>query len=140
MRERSDTALAGAIYANELRNAATANRIGKVPYIPGIPVHTAWDIGHSDSTAIWFFQRVGFEYHLIDFFADSAQRLGYYLKMLQERGYVYGRHYLPHDDGEHHPWWSVAWLLLIRCVMYGRQGVVVVPRTDNVSGDLDVCR
>jgi phage terminase large subunit len=131
-------ALEGAIYANELRKAVAEDRIGAVPYIPGSPVHTAWDLGHSDNTAIWFFQRIGFQYHLIDFLQDNAQRIDFYLKALQTRGYLYGRHYLPHD--------AANGFLAGRSIedqvsdVYGRASVVVVPRTDNVAADIDVCR
>jgi phage terminase large subunit len=31
-------------------------RITTLPPEPGVPVHTAWDLGHRHSTAIWFFQ------------------------------------------------------------------------------------
>jgi hypothetical protein len=31
-----------------------------------IPVDTAWDLGRTDSTSIWFIQRLGREYRLVD--------------------------------------------------------------------------
>ena len=131
-------ALQGAIYANELRRAAEEGRITKVPVVGGSPVHTAWDLGHSDNTAIWFFQRIGFEYRMVDFFSDNAQKLDHYLKALQDRPYVYGRHYLPHDaESNRLEGKSVA--NQVRDV-YGRSNVVVVPRTDSVVGDLNICR
>ena len=131
-------ALEGAIYANELRDATAQNRITRVPAEPGIPVHTAWDLGHSDNTAIWFFQRVGFDYRMIDYYQDSAQKLEHYLLALQNRPYVYGRHYLPHDaESSRLEGKSIA--NQIRGV-YGDRAVVVVARTDNVNNDLNVCR
>ena len=131
-------ALQGAIYANELRKAAEDGRITKIPVVGGTPVHTAWDLGHSDNTAIWFFQRVGFEYRMVDFFSDNAQKLDHYLRTLQQRGYVYGRHYLPHDaESNRLEGKSVA--NQVRDV-YGRSNVIVVPRTDSVVGDLNICR
>lgn len=89
--------LHGAIYAAELRQATIDKRITRVPYDESQPVHTAWDLGFSDCTSIWFIQKVGFEYHLIDFYQNRLQKLAHYLKVLQDRGYVYGNHYLPHD-------------------------------------------
>jgi phage terminase large subunit len=131
-------ALQGAIYARELREAAEQGRITKVPVVGGTPVHTAWDLGHSDNTAIWFFQRVGFEYRMVDFFSDNAQKLDHYLKALQQRGYLYGRHYLPHDaESNRLEGKSVA--NQVRDV-YGKANVHVVPRTDSVVGDLNICR
>ena len=89
--------LEGAIYAQELRAATAEKRITRVPYDESQPVYTAWDLGWADCTSIWFIQKVGFEYHLIDFYQNQFQKLAHYLKVLQERGYVYGSHYLPHD-------------------------------------------
>jgi phage terminase large subunit len=89
--------LDGAIYAKELREATQAGRICRVPYNPLLPVHTFWDLGYADHTSIWFVQHVAFEYRFIDFYQNSQQALPHYLKVLQERGYVYGTDHLPHD-------------------------------------------
>lgn len=89
--------LEGAIYANELRAATAEGRITRVPYNPQVPVHTFWDLGRSDKTAIWFAQAYGFEYRFIDYYENSGVSLQHYLKVLQERGYVYGDVWLPHD-------------------------------------------
>lgn len=89
--------LEGAIYANELRECTAAGRICRVPYDERVPVHTYWDLGHSDCTSIWFVQKVGFEYHIIDFYQNRLQRLPHYLKVLQSRPYVYAVDHLPHD-------------------------------------------
>jgi phage terminase large subunit len=89
--------LDGAIYANELRQATADGRITRVPLDMRTPVHTFWDLGFSDCTSIWFAQKVGFEYHLIDFYQNRLQLLQHYLKVLQDKGYVYGVHHLPHD-------------------------------------------
>jgi phage terminase large subunit len=89
--------LEGAIYANELRQVDKEQRITRVPYDATRPVHTFWDIGYGDSTAIWFAQAGAFEYRLIDYLECNRQPLAWYLKALQERPYVYGAHYLPWD-------------------------------------------
>ena len=89
--------LEGAIYAAELREATQEGRICRVPYDQRVPVHTFWDLGFADHTSIWFAQKVGFEYHLIDFYQNRLQKLPHYIQMLQNRGYVYGTHFLPHD-------------------------------------------
>ena len=87
----------GAVYAGELRAALADGRIGRVPYDPRFPVHTFWDLGWADNTSIWFAQSVAFEYRLIDYYESARQPLSHYLQQLQQRPYVYGRHYLPHD-------------------------------------------
>lgn len=90
-------ALQGAVYANEIRGATEEGRICHVPYDPTKPVHTFWDLGWADNTAIWFAQIVGFEYHAIDYLEGSQRTLADYLKELQGKPYVYGTDWLPHD-------------------------------------------
>ena len=86
----------GAYFSAELAAAEKADRLARVPCDPLLPVHTFWDIG-LDTTAIWFAQFLPFEYHLIDYFEDAGQKIGYYLEELQKRSYLYAMHHLPHD-------------------------------------------
>jgi phage terminase large subunit len=89
--------LDGAIFAKEIRSATSENRFTRVPYDRAKPVHTFWDLGRADMTSVWFAQQVGFEYRLIDFYQNRGHDLSHYLKMLQDRPYVYGTCWLPHD-------------------------------------------
>lgn len=87
----------GAYYATEMRDAKDQGRVGAVAYTPSLPVTTAWDLGMGDSTAIWFAQHVGVEVRLIDYYESSGVGLDHYVKVLNQKGYVYGGHILPHD-------------------------------------------
>lgn len=88
----------GAVYATELLLAQAESRITRVPHERTHAVHTFWDLGHADKTAIWFAQKVGFEYRLIDFYQNSQKPLSHYLEYLQaKKNYVYGLHWFPHD-------------------------------------------
>lgn len=89
--------LLGAILADELREAMAQERVTSVPYDRTVPVDTYWDLGRSDMTSIWFVQRVGFEFHVVDFYQNKLHHVDHYLQRLQSRGYVYGTHWLPHD-------------------------------------------
>lgn len=89
--------LDGAIYAKEIREATAAGRFTRVPYDKAKPVETFWDLGRADMTSIWFAQQVGFEFRLIDFYQSRGHALAHYLKVMQERPYVYGTCWLPHD-------------------------------------------
>lgn len=116
--------LDGAIYAEELREVIKAGRRGKVPYDPSKPVYTFWDLGHSDKTAIWFVQRVGLEYNIINFYQNNLKKIAHYLEVMQSYGYVYGTVYQPHDaDNETLASRSIA--SLTRAAGYK---VIVVPR------------
>ena len=92
-----EAAIRGAIYAKELAQARKDGRIGRVLYDPALPVNTTWDLGVGDSTAIWFDQVVGQEVRFIDYYEASGEGLPHYAKVLQERGYVFGKHIAPHD-------------------------------------------
>jgi hypothetical protein len=98
-------AIIGAYYGHELEAAENENRITKNVYDKTLQVHTAWDLGQSNATAIWFYQQQGFEIRIIDCYSATGWGLDHYVTKLQELaagpgnigGYIYGRHYLPHD-------------------------------------------
>jgi len=90
-------ALRGAYYASELEAAYDDERIGKVPYDPTKQVETWWDLGVSDSTAIWFAQRIGQAIHIIDYYENNGEGLPHYVDVLNQRDYRYGAHIAPHD-------------------------------------------
>lgn len=92
-----ESALVGAYYAGVLATAETEGRVTRTPWEPQYPVHTAWDLGVHDATAIWFLQPVGRMLHAIEYLEASDQGLEWYAKALRDRPYVYGRHYFPHD-------------------------------------------
>ena len=87
----------GAIFAKEVQQAELDGRITRVPYDPSKPVHAVFDLGWSDSTAIWFLQFVGMETRLIRYLEDSQKTMTHYLATLQTFGYVYDKLWLPHD-------------------------------------------
>lgn len=90
----------GGIYANYVEDARKDGRICPVPYKDGVPVITAWDLGKSDATAIWFAQRVGFQTRIIDYYTNNQEDLAHYAKVIRDKGYEYESHYLPHDAGQ----------------------------------------
>jgi hypothetical protein len=89
----------GSYYGRIIEKARQEGRICKVPYETRVPVNTAWDIGFNDSTSIVFWQEVGGEIRIIDFYENNGEGIAHFAKKLQEKPYVYGSHYLPHDAG-----------------------------------------
>ena len=87
----------GAYYAKQLNELEAAGHMGIFPWDPSKPVITAWDIGWSDDTSIWFAQIHGKEIHIIDFWTGSQYALEEVLAELQELPYVYEPFWLPHD-------------------------------------------
>lgn len=92
-----DAAIVGAFYGLEMREAMDQGRIGDVPYDKAVPVHTAWDLGYKDDTAIWWYQVIRGEIHVIDFHAVSGASIEDLARTILDKPYNYARHYLPHD-------------------------------------------
>ena len=100
-KEAFEAAIQGAYFAKQMLQVRAKRQICHVPIEPSIPIHTFWDLG-KDTTSIWFFQNVGFDYRFIDYFENSGEDMAYYLTVLKERNdggrpYLYGEMYLPHD-------------------------------------------
>jgi len=92
-----EAAIIGAIWGTEMRKAAEDGRITKVENQIEVKTHTAWDLGHTDDTAIWWYQVIAGEIHIVDFFALSGGTIEEFVSKIKEKPYNYGKHYLPHD-------------------------------------------
>ena len=92
-----EAAMRGAYYGDLFEAIEKEKRLCNVPYDPAAPVETWWDLGIGDSTTIWFIQRIGQEFHAIDFHEASGQGLDYYARIVFNKPYAYSRHVGPHD-------------------------------------------
>jgi hypothetical protein len=94
----SDAAIKGAWFLKEMAKAKAENRITRVPVDQMLTVDTDWDLGIADSMAIWFSQslRSG-EVRLVDYYEATGEGFPHFIGLLKEKGYVYGKHYPPHD-------------------------------------------
>jgi phage terminase large subunit len=96
-----EAAIIGAYYGKEMRVLTDGNRITQVEHDPIFPVFTAWDLGYSDDTAIWWYQVVHGELRILDYHSSNGQPVSYYTGLIeakqQEFNYTYRTHWLPHD-------------------------------------------
>lgn len=92
-----EAALKGAYYTEQIAQARKAGRITTVPYDERFQVKTWWDLGIGDATSIGFFQKVGMQWRMFDYYENSGEGLGHYASVLQDKGYNYSEHYAPHD-------------------------------------------
>jgi hypothetical protein len=96
-----ESAILGAYYGKEMRQLTDSNRITNVEHDPLFPVFTAWDLGYSDDTSIWWFQVVHGEIRVLDYHSSNGQPIAFYTGLIQakerEHKYVYRTHWLPHD-------------------------------------------
>jgi hypothetical protein len=92
-----EAAIVGAYYGKAMVSAEADDRVTSVPYDSAARVWTAWDLGVSDATAIWFVQQVGREIHVIDYYEATGEPLDHYVRVIDRKPYLYGGHLLPHD-------------------------------------------
>lgn len=92
-----DAAITGAYYGKDVALARTQGRITDVKYDSDFLVHTAWDLGYSDDTAIWWFQVIAGEIRILNFYATHGEDVEHYAGIILAKDYKYGTHYLPHD-------------------------------------------
>lgn len=95
-----EASIKGAYYAKEIHKAREEGRIKQVPYDTALKVHTVWDLGVGKNLAVGFYQGTLNERRMIDYWegepTDGIQQAAI---MLQNKGYLYGKHFAPHDIG-----------------------------------------
>lgn len=89
-------AVKGSYYGSEMQRA----KIGNFPAISGIPSHYVFDLGYSDSTAVWRWQELG-NHILVSLALEwHAKAIQFYIDWLhaqREAGFTIGNVWLPHD-------------------------------------------
>ena len=133
-----DAAVEGAYFARELAEAEKSGRVTDLRIEDSVPVNTAWDIGIDDATAIWFFQDVGRERRLIDYLEVSGLGLREIARQLDRKGYVYGRHILPHDADAAEKSSGESYRRTFEKL--GFRNVEIVPRTNDLIGAINSTR
>ncbi len=94
--EAFEASVEGAYFGPQMLKMRNEGRICRVPILD-IPVYTTWDLGIGDAMTICFWQDVGMERRLIDYYENSGEGFGHYAKVLKDRGYNYSEHFMPHD-------------------------------------------
>jgi len=92
-----EAAILGAFYGVEMRQLDADGRIQDLKFDPDAPVFTAWDLGYRDDTAIWWYQVVRGEIHVMDYYAVSGASIEEIANVVNSKGYRYTKHFLPHD-------------------------------------------
>lgn len=130
-------ALQGAYYADMLNNCP----LGDYPYDERYPVHTMWDLGVSDSMAIWFVQFVEGTIRVIDYYENHTYGLGHYAGLVLDKKYRYAGHHLPHD-GTHRQLTldEKAQTIQNQLMRLGLENIDVIPRTTDVYADIQAVR
>ena len=87
----------GSIYGDAIASLDDKKQITRVPIDPAYPVNTAWDLGYNDQTAIIFFQQIGHNIHIVDYYENKNEAFPHYAQVLKEKDYIIEHNYGPHD-------------------------------------------
>ena len=92
-----NAAVEGSYYGQLINDLEAKNQITTIPREILSQTYCAWDLGMSDSTAIWVAQVVGKEIRLVDFYENHSQGLDTYVQWLRDNGWSDAVQLLPHD-------------------------------------------
>jgi hypothetical protein len=139
-KEAFQRSLEGTYYPNEFTLARKENRITTVPWVKSIPVNTFWDIGLNDEMAIWFHQRIGAQNRFIRYYENSGEAFAHYVAYMQSLGYVWGKHFLPHDGDTERLGVAKNWTPRQMLEDLGVRSIEIVPRIDRVQTGIQMVR
>lgn len=89
----------GSVYGEFMRRFTDKNIDDSYCWDPSLPVWTAWDLGITDYTTIWFFQVKNNQVIFIDYYEDNGKEIAHYADVLLKKPYIYRLAILPHDGG-----------------------------------------
>lgn len=126
----------GSYYGKYLRQSRIAKRICHIEYDPTLPVHSSFDLGWNDATALWLFQVYGKEIRLIEYLEGHGQSLSEWLNILKKKDYTYGTHLAPHDIKVHEYSTGLSRQTFARKLGFN---LVAVPKVEIITG-IDMVR
>lgn len=93
-----DAAIKGAVFASEMSEMRSDGRVGVLPYDKALKVYTVWDRGVGENLVVGFYQRSFGQLKKIDTWQGSGNdALPEGIRALQNKPYIYGKHFGPHD-------------------------------------------
>jgi hypothetical protein len=98
-KEAFEVSVEGAYFSSQMAKVRKEGRICRIPVLER-PVDVYWDLGVGDAMALAFKQSLGLEERFIDYYENVGEGFAHYARVLNEKGYLYGRHYMPHDAGQ----------------------------------------
>lgn len=137
----------GCWYTEQMAAMRRERRIMRGIPVLAEPINTFWDLGRGDMTVIWFHQFATLQHRFIRYYEYSGEDLSHYAaylrRMADERGYVYGTHYLPHEAdyqrlGES-PDTNKTLKQMLEDLLPG-QRFEIVPRVSNINAGIQATR
>jgi hypothetical protein len=133
--EAFETSNDGLYYGKQISKLRADGHITKVPYQECSQVHTSFDIGFDDHTAIWFFQLgTGGQIQIIDYYENCNEGAKFYVDILKSKSYTYGTHILPHDAENANAATVTSWKDIFQSLMSGKIHVLTHKESDIFNG------
>lgn len=136
--EAFEASIEGAYFATEMRKMREQGRICRIPIL-NVPVDVYWDLGVGDAMALTFKQKSGAEERIIDYYENSGEGFEHYARILNDKKYIYGRHYFPHD-GDHRSLGKVAKTKKEWAEEAGIRPIDIVPRIATEAAGIEASR
>jgi hypothetical protein len=136
--EAFEASIEGAYFATEMRKMREQGRICRIPIL-NKPVNVYWDLGVGDAMALTFKQQLGAEERIIDYYENSGEGFEHYARVLNDKQYIYGDHYFPHD-GDQRSLGRVAKTKKEWAEEAGIKPVTVVPRIATEAAGIEASR
>jgi hypothetical protein len=95
------SSLVGSVFGDVINKFVRKNIKAEYDYDSSKLVYTAWDLGHTNQTVIWFFQLCGKTPTFIDYMEGTEHDKKYYASELKKLPYRYDTAFLPHDADHH---------------------------------------
>lgn len=131
----------GHYFKTQMSDLRESGRLCEVPHTRGRMVHTFWDIGVNDETAVIFAQQIGDAWKIIDYYEETDQGLDWHIEhtreIAKEKGYLLGDWVGPHDlkrrqGSDAKQLWETAAKLGVK--------FIVVPKVSFKSVSIDITR
>jgi len=134
-KEAFESANEGLYYGQQLAKVRSDGRICDVPYSEYSLVHTAWDIGLDDFTAIKFLKLNPEDIiQIIDYYENNREDPKHYVDWLNSRSYSFGTHILPHDAAARDAASMVCYAEVLRPILSGHIVVLTTQECSKLAG------
>lgn len=134
-REAFESANEGLYYGAQIAKLRAAGGVCSVPYDDADVVHTAWDIGLDDFTAIWCFQAGrGGSVSIINYYENRDEGASHYCDWLNKTKYRFGRHIFPHDAKKRDIGSKTQYIDYVKPLLDGSFVILDVKECDRLEG------
>ena len=134
-REAFESANEGLYYGQQLSKIRISGAFCHVPYDDSLLLHTAWDIGLDDFTAIWCFQlNRGGQVSIINYYENWDEGAAHYCDFLNKLKYRFGRHIFPHDARKRDIGSKTQYIDYVRPLLEGKIVVLDIKECDKLEG------